>query len=673
MQVGNIVDNLLDIAKSNIIYVPIDGSINTYITNATAGDTLVLAAGTYTVNSSINVSKALTIMGQGPVATTVNCSTGTVNVFNITVDNVNISDLAITTSGTGDESIQVMKSPVGTINNVNLTNLRITVNNSIAGSVYYVDAGGTIRDVVITHTAGSSTSQCFREQTSSADAIVNLNLINCDFTVTGTSGAALSSLIVYDGAAFNINLNTYNCKFTATGGTTNYGINAIGTQSLINAYTSVINGSTADVFMSSTPIVTLYGCTLVNNLTSGGTVNYVTTSNSSIFRGENIKYVPLTDSTLTQTQILQNAITNATAGDTLILAAGTYTITSGLVINKLLTIVGQGMGKTTIVNSTANVVMVSFTTSHGSSISDLTLDCSGTYTSRMAIINPQKDCNITRVEIKNACTGTYLVYVYQIEPTTTACVVNVEDCISTATGGGGLGCHAFVYADGVAGTVVNIRKCVHRGSNGNGGALGYLILYTDSTSNTINVYSSYLYDTVSTSPDNCICWGQINLYDTLVSSGIDDGTATPFMQYGSGTFTIYRTEVVQLNTSDYNIITYSGTVIGNHLQQAGQGWSTKYTCTTTLNWNNSNIQYIQLANGAQTFTFANPKDGSRYELVLKQPAGGAAGTVTWPGTVAWTGAITPTLTATNSAYDIITFTYDATNTKYYGGISYNYI
>ena len=108
------------------------------------------------------------------------------------------------------------------------------------------------------------------------------------------------------------------------------------------------------------------------------------------------------------------------------------------------------------------------------------------------------------------------------------------------------------------------------------------------------------------------------------------------------------------------------------MQVTGQYFSTKYTTTTTLDWNNGNVQYIVLANGAQTFTFANPKGGARYMLIVKQPSSGAAGTVTWPGTVLWPGGTAPTLTTTNSKADVITFAYDDTNTQYYGGSSLNY-
>jgi hypothetical protein len=92
----------------------------------------------------------------------------------------------------------------------------------------------------------------------------------------------------------------------------------------------------------------------------------------------------------------------------------------------------------------------------------------------------------------------------------------------------------------------------------------------------------------------------------------------------------------------------------------GQYYGTIATTTTTLDWNSGNVQKITLANGGQTFTFANPRAGARYVLVLSQPSSGAAGTVTWP-TIRWAGGAAPTLTATNSQKDIITIIYDGTD------------
>ncbi|NTW32415.1 MAG: hypothetical protein HGB12_07300 [Bacteroidetes bacterium] len=123
-------------------------------------------------------------------------------------------------------------------------------------------------------------------------------------------------------------------------------------------------------------------------------------------------------------------------------------------------------------------------------------------------------------------------------------------------------------------------------------------------------------------------------------------------------------------TASLTLPATTGNLLGTGAATSGQYASTKYTTTTTLNWANGNVQYIQLANGAQTFTFANPLDGGRYVLILKQPSSGAAGTLTWPGTVMWSGVTAPTLTTTNNKVDIITFVYDGTN--YYAGNTLNY-
>lgn len=107
-------------------------------------------------------------------------------------------------------------------------------------------------------------------------------------------------------------------------------------------------------------------------------------------------------------------------------------------------------------------------------------------------------------------------------------------------------------------------------------------------------------------------------------------------------------------------------LVGNQ-QTVGQTFSKKYTltdgATIALDWNNSNVQYVVLG-GNRTFTFANPKDGAIYTLLIKQGGAGSY-TLTWPATIAWGGGAAPTLTTTVGKTDTIRLVYDATNTKYY--------
>jgi hypothetical protein len=127
----------------------------------------------------------------------------------------------------------------------------------------------------------------------------------------------------------------------------------------------------------------------------------------------------------------------------------------------------------------------------------------------------------------------------------------------------------------------------------------------------------------------------------------------------------------QLGGSDrLTLDTAGNTTLTGKLAVTGQYYSAQFACTTTVDWNDGNAQAITLANGNNTFTFANAQAGGRYLLKLKQPASGAAGTATWPGTVLWSGGTAPTLTTTNDKTDIVTLYYDGTN--FFGGYTLNY-
>ena len=92
-----------------------------------------------------------------------------------------------------------------------------------------------------------------------------------------------------------------------------------------------------------------------------------------------------------------------------------------------------------------------------------------------------------------------------------------------------------------------------------------------------------------------------------------------------------------------------------------------FGATTSINWNNGNVQTRTLA-ASETFTFANPNNGATYILVIKQAAAGSY-TITWP-TISWLGGAPPTMTATANKTDIYTFVY--ANSTYYGSYAQNF-
>lgn len=103
-----------------------------------------------------------------------------------------------------------------------------------------------------------------------------------------------------------------------------------------------------------------------------------------------------------------------------------------------------------------------------------------------------------------------------------------------------------------------------------------------------------------------------------------------------------------------------------------QYFSNEYTATSSINWANSNVQYILMGNGTTTFTMINPKAGARYLLILEQPASGTSGTALWPSNVYFANGATTTLTTTPGKMDLIGCAYEGTRSRYLCAGSTNY-
>lgn len=107
--------------------------------------------------------------------------------------------------------------------------------------------------------------------------------------------------------------------------------------------------------------------------------------------------------------------------------------------------------------------------------------------------------------------------------------------------------------------------------------------------------------------------------------------------------------------SDGSNLKTVGRVNGPGSQYYSQIKSLTDGATIALDWNDGNVQQVTLG-GNRTFTFANPRKGARYIIIVKQDGTGSR-TVTWP-TIKWAGGSTPTLTTTASKKDVITLVYD---------------
>lgn len=270
----------------------------------------------------------------------------------------------------------------------------------------------------------------------------------------------------------------------------------------------------------------------------------------------NVTFVPIGAS-------IADYITAATAGDTLQLAAGTYTITASVVINKKLHIRGMGVGITTITSSTDVTQILNPTTQAGTLISDLTISQTGartgTYTSTG--IRCQVDTIISRVQFLDTTTGAANVAVSSINCASDDVTVNIYDC--TGVMSGAIGAHLFMRKAGTG--TVNMYRCTAVESNGTWADYGNIVSFANA--GTINYYSCVF----SSATD--FIGGVLQNETTAVTSVYDcvlNGSgATAFdVKRTAGTLTLYNTTLVNNKTS--GTITYAGTVASGGIKVRGQ-------------------------------------------------------------------------------------------------------
>jgi hypothetical protein len=282
----------MDWTGGNVVYVPLTGDINTYITAASAGDTLVLVAGTYTITSGIVVNKKLHIQGQGEGITTVTCSTDNVNMFIMSVSGSMLSDMTIAKSGAMTTTLKYI---VLVSDSCNLYNLEI-LNTCTGGDVTSIGIGTVTAGLTINienvrfYGTGAIGKHYFIFMSTNSSII---NMYNCyGYENNGTSATGGDILIALSSGITNI----YNSSFNSVSNNGRAPISMGGSEASANAYNCVFNGSGATSYdvRQSSGTLTLYDCTLVNNKTSG-TITYGGTIVTNKLKTANIH--PSADST----------------------------------------------------------------------------------------------------------------------------------------------------------------------------------------------------------------------------------------------------------------------------------------------------------------------------------------------------------------------------------------
>jgi hypothetical protein len=263
----------IDFVEGNTIYVPIGGNIATYVTNATAGDTLVLAAGTYTLTAGVTVNKLLHIRGQGQGITTVTCATDNVTLFNFTTTAGSLlSDMTVSRTGamTTGEKFAV----TGTVN-FDLEDIDFINTNTGVG----------IATASIGWAAGSTITVNIRRCTNTSSGVIpahpflrigtgaeTVNMYQCTATESDSTSTTSGQVIDNNGTGV---VNLYNCHFSSTSNVAQGVVRNRSAAGTVNIYGGSYSNAQTNAFdvMQSLGTLTLFGVTLVNGKTSG-TISY---------------------------------------------------------------------------------------------------------------------------------------------------------------------------------------------------------------------------------------------------------------------------------------------------------------------------------------------------------------------------------------------------------------
>ena len=269
-----------EILHGRVWNVPLGESIATAITNATAGDTIILDSGSYAVSAaSITIDKALKILGNN---STINFSKNAVNAIDITASNVTIDRIILNHTGTG--GLNGISAITNGLTGLIIKNSTITVGSgAIAGSktgIQIADSSAIIDNCkLVVASSDLNATGVFAYTSTSAANPKSVTIYNSDILATAGSGGNGWGLRAYkSGAATNgMTINAYRTHVSAPAGTASYGFEVNGSTSVGYAENCYLNSYAAyDAYNTSGSSLTLANTVLQTNTTSG-TITYAGT------------------------------------------------------------------------------------------------------------------------------------------------------------------------------------------------------------------------------------------------------------------------------------------------------------------------------------------------------------------------------------------------------------
>jgi len=265
----------VELTGVNVKYLLLTDNIETEVAAATAGDSLILAAGTYTITDDIDITKSIRIIGQGVEVTKIVTTTDSKNCFHITANDVEISNLTIDVTADDTHGIKADGTGGTVLSDVSLHDLELTLNShaGVQHAICFYDASGEIKNVEFTVTSSDdSASGIYVENEATAEAATEVHAHNCHATVIGGGGTASAFAVYDDSATYDCTLRMFNSHGVVTEGAacTSGGLAAYGgADALAYAEYCYFDATDYDLYQATSATLTVRACTLDDNSTSG--------------------------------------------------------------------------------------------------------------------------------------------------------------------------------------------------------------------------------------------------------------------------------------------------------------------------------------------------------------------------------------------------------------------
>lgn len=264
----------------NTWYCPSTSNINDAINAATAGDTIQLGSGTYTITEQIDVDKSLCIRGAGIGLTILASGTLSVTML-VTNSNVTLSDFTMaSTYASGVAVLDIrLADGSGVFDDIIVHDLEVTHTGAAGGTGIRVwNCSVSFTDVRsdITETGGSGSAwamQAINQGNANERTYITLN--NCYLRATAASASESWGLSIEDSSASqDIQCDAYGSTFIQAS-TAGGAVRSVQSETDLNLFNCILNGDDVDVEEEISSI-DLFQCTLVNN-TFNGTPNFLGT------------------------------------------------------------------------------------------------------------------------------------------------------------------------------------------------------------------------------------------------------------------------------------------------------------------------------------------------------------------------------------------------------------